>query len=212
MKLLLLQFIAFYPLQGWLNSLIYRLLLWLYNTLKRHGFPNIIDTEKCLEVLTTLELNKQQNLLNSRVLLFSYRRRSGSLMVYVVLLKSYLRNPHQRNRVFLRCMNKYFLRPDFLFTTEVQGIVECKETFLSARRWNPGIEVVQWYMKLLWLFVTYALKLHLINNQPETTRISLLLRCPGDELIVQRGNFRYLFKLRIIFPNSYTPSKNFKLL
>lgn len=65
---------------------------------------------------------------------------NGSLLVYIVLLKSYLRNPHQRNRVFLRCANKYFLRPDFSFTTDVLGILECKKTFPSARRWNLGIE------------------------------------------------------------------------
>jgi len=56
-----------------------------------------------------------RKILNSRFLLYSYRRLADSSLIYVGLLKSYLRNLHQRNRVFLRCMNKFFLQPDFVF-------------------------------------------------------------------------------------------------
>ena len=111
---------------------------------KRNGFPNIIDIGKYLQCFTTqLESTKQQNLSNSRFLLFSYRRLSGSPWVYDALLKSYPRNPHQRNRLFLRCMNKCFLRSDFLFTIEVLGIIKCQRTFLSALRLDHDIEVLQ---------------------------------------------------------------------
>ena len=189
-----------------------------FDTLKRHGFPKIIDTGKYLQYFTTLESKKQRNLWNWRVLLFtSYRRRSGSLLVYFVLLKSYLRNPHQRNRVFLRCMKKIFSAIRFLIYDWVLGIVECWKKFFSARRWDHGSEALQ--AMDTWCDYdcsSLTCKNHIwsLTNQRQQRQHGSLYCCVvlgTNGACKETENFRYLFKLRIIFPNSYTPSKSLKL-